>query len=113
MVRIASLTEDVNVELKRPVNEWLAGCQLPGAPEVRSSGATFGRATRRMARTGAGGPMPICRVSRRAYMSRGDCKLRLSARDLRRWARITGFEPVGIGCVEDLAAYVQACKAHY
>ena len=46
-------------------------------------------------------------------MFRDDGKLRLSTRDLRRWARITGFEPVGIRCVADLAAYVQVCKAHY
>ena len=46
-------------------------------------------------------------------MIRDDGKLRLSTRDLRRWARITGFEPVGIRCVADLAAYVQVCKAHY
>jgi hypothetical protein len=44
-------------------------------------------------------------------MFRGDGKLRLS--DLRRWARITGLEPVGIRCVADLAAYVKVCKAHY
>ena len=35
-------------------------------------------------------------------------RLRLSARDLRRWVRITGFEPVGIRCVDDLANYVRA-----
>jgi hypothetical protein len=46
-------------------------------------------------------------------MFRGDGKLHLSARDRRRWTRITGFEPVGINCVKDLAAYVQVCKAHY
>lgn len=46
-------------------------------------------------------------------MFRDDGKLRLSTRDLRRWARITGFEPVGIRCLADLAAYVQVCKAHY
>ena len=40
-------------------------------------------------------------------------RLRLSARDLRRWVRITGFEPVGIRCVDDLANYVRACKAHF
>ena len=39
--------------------------------------------------------------------------LRLSARDLRRWVRITGFEPIGIRCVDDLANYVRACKAHF
>lgn len=46
-------------------------------------------------------------------MFRGDGKLRLSTRDLRRWTRITGFEPVGIRYVADLAAYVKVCKAHY
>lgn len=46
-------------------------------------------------------------------MVRSGSKLRLSARDRRRWTRITGFEPVGISCVEDLATYVQACKTHY
>lgn len=40
-------------------------------------------------------------------------RLRLSARDLRRWVRITGFEPVGIRCVDDLANYVRACKGHF
>ncbi len=40
-------------------------------------------------------------------------RLRLSARDLRRWIRITGFEPVGIRCVDDLANYVRACKGHF
>ena len=40
-------------------------------------------------------------------------RLRLSARDLRRWVRITGFEPVGIRCVDNLANYVRACKAHF
>ena len=39
--------------------------------------------------------------------------MRLSARDLRRWVRITGFEPIGIRCVDDLANYVRACKAHF
>lgn len=43
----------VNVKLKRPVNERPAGCRLPGAPEVRSSGTNHGKATRRVARTGA------------------------------------------------------------
>lgn len=46
-------------------------------------------------------------------MFRGDGKLHLSTRDLRRWVRITGFEPIGIRCVADLAAYVQVCKAYY
>ncbi|WP_372527199.1 hypothetical protein [Piscinibacter sp.] len=46
-------------------------------------------------------------------MLRGNGKLRLSARDLRRWVRITGFEPVGIRCIDDLVEYVRACKAHF
>jgi hypothetical protein len=40
-------------------------------------------------------------------------RLRLSARDMRRWVRITGFEPIGVRCVDDLANYVRVCKAHF
>ena len=43
-------------------------------------------------------------------MLRGNGKLRLSAHDLRRWARITGFEPVGVRCADDLFGCVRACK---
>lgn len=46
-------------------------------------------------------------------MLRGNGKLRLSARDVRRWVRMAGFEPVGIRCVDDLVEYVRACKAHF
>lgn len=46
-------------------------------------------------------------------MIRQGDQLRLSARDKRRWLRITGFDPTGIRSVQDLQRYVDACKRHF
>ena len=40
-------------------------------------------------------------------------RLRLTRREVERWTRITGFEPVGIRSLDDLVEYVRACKAYY
>lgn len=40
-------------------------------------------------------------------------RLVLSDVDIRRWTRITGFEPMAISTMADLEAYVRDCKRYY
>ena len=40
-------------------------------------------------------------------------RLVLSEVDIRRWTRITGFEPTAIATVADLEDYVRECKRYY
>jgi len=40
-------------------------------------------------------------------------RLTLSDVDVRRWTRITGFEPTAIATVADLEDYVRECKRYY
>jgi len=40
-------------------------------------------------------------------------RLVLSELDMRRWTRITGFEPMGVETWDDLEAYVRDCKRYY
>jgi len=40
-------------------------------------------------------------------------RLMLSEVDVRRWTRITGFEPTAITTMEDLEDYVRDCKRYY
>lgn len=40
-------------------------------------------------------------------------RLTLSEVDVRRWTRITGFEPTAIATLADLEDYVRACKRFY
>lgn len=40
-------------------------------------------------------------------------RLVLSDLDMRRWTRITGFEPIAIRTWEDLETYVRDCKRYY
>lgn len=40
-------------------------------------------------------------------------RLVLSEVDVRRWTRITGFEPTAITTMEDLEDYVRDCKRYY
>ena len=40
-------------------------------------------------------------------------QIRLTRREVERFAKITDIEPVGIRTVEDLEGYVARCKAHY
>lgn len=40
-------------------------------------------------------------------------RLTLSAVDVRRWTRITGFEPTAISTFTDLETYVHECKRYY
>ncbi len=40
-------------------------------------------------------------------------RLLLSEVDVRRWTRITGFEPTAIATVADLEEYVRECKRYY
>lgn len=40
-------------------------------------------------------------------------RLVLSELDMRRWTRITGFEPMGVETWDDLEAYVCDCKRYY
>ena len=40
-------------------------------------------------------------------------RLTLSDVDVRRWTRITGFEPTAIATVADLEEYVRECKRYY
>lgn len=46
-------------------------------------------------------------------MIRLGSQIRLTRREVERFARFTGIEPVGIRTVEDLEAYVLRCKAYY
>ncbi|MCW5666234.1 MAG: hypothetical protein KIT35_20585 [Piscinibacter sp.] len=40
-------------------------------------------------------------------------RLTLSEVDIRRWTRITGFEPTAIATMDDLEDYVRDCKRYY
>lgn len=40
-------------------------------------------------------------------------RLMLSEVDVRRWTRITGFEPTAIATMDDLEDYVRDCKRYY
>lgn len=39
--------------------------------------------------------------------------LRLTNREVERFTRITGIEPVGVKSLDDLEAYIRQCKAYY
>jgi hypothetical protein len=39
--------------------------------------------------------------------------LRLTNREVERFTRITGIEPVGVKSLDDLDDYIRQCKAHY
>lgn len=40
-------------------------------------------------------------------------QIRLTRREVERFNKVTGIEPVGIRTLVDLQAYVARCKAHY
>ena len=40
-------------------------------------------------------------------------RIRLTRREVERFTRITAIAPVGVCTLDDLAAYVVRCKAHY
>ena len=40
-------------------------------------------------------------------------RIRLTRREVDRFTKITGIAPVGVCTLDDLAAYVVRCKAHY
>jgi hypothetical protein len=42
----------------------------------------------------------------------GNC-IRLTRREVERFTRIAGFEPVGVRTLDDLDEYIRQCKAHY
>ena len=46
-------------------------------------------------------------------MLRGAKILRLTKRELARWAKITGFEPVAVRSEADLRWFVECCKQHF
>jgi len=39
--------------------------------------------------------------------------IRLTHREIERFTRITGLEPVGVRTLDDLDEYIRECKAHY
>jgi hypothetical protein len=39
--------------------------------------------------------------------------LRLTNREVERFTRITGIEPVGVKSLDDLEHYIRQCKAYY
>lgn len=39
--------------------------------------------------------------------------IRLTRKEVERFTKITGFEPVNVKTLDDLDAYVGACKRHY
>jgi hypothetical protein len=39
--------------------------------------------------------------------------IRLTRREVERFTKITGFEPVNVRTLDDLDRYVRKCKAHY
>ena len=39
--------------------------------------------------------------------------VRLTRREVERFTRITGLEPVGVRTLDDLDEYIRECKAHY
>ena len=40
-------------------------------------------------------------------------QLRLTGREVERFTRITGIEPVGVKSLDDLEHYIRQCKAYY
>jgi hypothetical protein len=46
-------------------------------------------------------------------MIRLGSQIRLTRREVERFAKITDIEPVGVRTLADLQAYVDRCKAHY
>jgi hypothetical protein len=40
-------------------------------------------------------------------------RIRLTRREVERFTKITGFEPVDVKTLDDLDEYVRQCKAHY
>jgi hypothetical protein len=46
-------------------------------------------------------------------MPRGASTLRLTGRELSRWAKITGFTPADVRSEEDLARFAARCKRHF
>lgn len=46
-------------------------------------------------------------------MLRGDSTLRLTRRELARWAKITGFTPADVRSEADLARFALRCKRHF
>lgn len=40
-------------------------------------------------------------------------KLRLTSREVDRFTRITGIEPVGVNSLDDLDDYIRQCKDYY
>ena len=46
-------------------------------------------------------------------MIRHGNQIRLTRREVERFTRITGFEPVGVRSLDDLDDYIGRCKAYY
>ena len=46
-------------------------------------------------------------------MCRPDGRIRLTRREVERFTKITGIAPVDVRTLDDLAAYVLRCKAHF
>ena len=40
-------------------------------------------------------------------------RIRLTRKEVERFTMITGFEPVDVKTLDDLASYVKKCKKHY
>jgi hypothetical protein len=40
-------------------------------------------------------------------------RIRLTRREVERFTKITGFEPVDVRTLDDLDGYIRQCKAHY
>lgn len=52
-------------------------------------------------------------VRHNTLMIRFGHQIRLTRREVERFAKITAIEPVGIRTLADLQAYIARCKAHY
>ena len=46
-------------------------------------------------------------------MLKGHTQIRLTRTEVERFTRITGFEPLEVRTLGDLAEYVASCKRHY
>ena len=46
-------------------------------------------------------------------MLRAGTTIRLTSREVERFARLTGFEPIHVRSLDDLDAYVEQCKRYY
>ena len=46
-------------------------------------------------------------------MLKGPQTIRLTNREVVRWTKITGFEPVGVRTEQDLERYVARCRKHF